>query len=316
MGTRLFLLFARRHRLIATPGARSSHAQPTPHGGGVAVCLALLLGVLAAAHFYGDWPIDYLVVLTGGLLLTVLGVLDDMRGLSVPLRMACYGLVCVALTWWLAWDALPGSMAVQFFCLGAVSLSLLWLLNLYNFMDGIDGLAASQAVLACGSAALLSIGTSELGVYGLFCLLLAAAHLGFLVWNWPPAKLFLGDAGSVPTGLMLGALAILGEVRGEVGAVSWLILLAVFIADATWTLFARALRGERITQAHCSHLYQRLSRYWSGHRPVLWLFIGVQIAWLMPLAALAQQWPEHALILVILAYLPLLWGMARLRRLA
>ena len=182
-------------------------------------------------------------------------------------------------------------------------------------MDGIDGIAATQCVLACFGAALLAWlgGAPGSENYAAFCLLLVAAQVGFLFWNWPPARLFMGDAGSVPTGLMLSGLALLGWTED---LSCWLILLAVFITDASWTLLWRFLTGQPVTQAHSQHAYQRLSRYWQSHLAVDLLLVAINALWLLPLAWAASRLPGYALIFVILAYLPLLIGMVRARKFA
>ena len=126
----------------------------------------------------------------------------------------------------------------------------------------------------------------------------------------------MGDAGSIPPGFLLAALALLGAVQGYVSVWSWLILLAVFITDAGWTLARRIINGEHFTQPHRSHAYQRMSRYWDSHAKVDMAVLMINCAWLFPLAWLVQAQPEYALILVILAYLPLLGLMAKVGRLA
>jgi Fuc2NAc and GlcNAc transferase len=183
-------------------------------------------------------------------------------------------------------------------------------------MDGIDGIAALQAMVACCCAALLTWGTGHGSDYAHFCLLLAAAHGGFLVWNYPPARLFMGDAGSVPTGFLLAALALLGAVQGQLNPLCWLVLLAAFITDATWTLAWRMATGQAFTQPHRLHAYQRLSRYWGSHLRVDMLLLAINTLWLLPLASAVQIWPDRSLFLVFLAYVPLLCAMARIGRLA
>ncbi len=309
----LYLLFARRLQLVDRPNERSSHQRPTPHGGGLPLLLAFALGVALAATSHGPWEPVYLVLLAGALCLMLVGVLDDLRGLSVGLRMVLYGLSCLLLTTWLLAGSVTG--VTLLFTLSAWTLILLWSLNLYNFMDGIDGLAATQSILACSGAALLTWVGNGAGAYALFCLLLAAAHAGFLWWNWPPARLFMGDAGSVPTGYLLAALALVGSVQGQLNPLCWLVLLALFVTDATWTLLWRMASGQPFTRPHRLHAYQRLSRRWGSHRRVDWVLIAVGGLWLFPLAWAVQTWPEFGILLVILAYLPPLWGMAKLRKL-
>jgi Fuc2NAc and GlcNAc transferase len=197
----------------------------------------------------------------------------------------------------------------------AVALATLWLVNLYNFMDGIDGIAALQCLLACGVAACLAWrGGGQ--AYALFCLLLASCQLGFLVWNWPPARLFMGDAGSIPTGFLLACLVLLGAVEGLLDPLIWLILLALFITDASWTLIWRVASGQAFTQAHRLHAYQRLSARWGSHLRVDLFLLAVFCGWLLPLAGLVDIYPKCGFLLVILAYLPLVLGMAKARPVA
>ncbi len=311
LGCGLYLRLAQRFNIVDNPNARSSHTQSTPHGGGVPIMLALILAMFCAAIFYDAWKAQLLSLAGLAISLTCLGVVDDLRGLSVRLRFACYTGLAVLAVWWLASPkAAPGML------LSAVwVLAIVWSLNLYNFMDGIDGIAGSQCFFAAGAAALLSFAGGRDDQYALFCLLLAFSHLGFLVWNWPPARLFMGDAGSIPTGFLLAGLAFFGQVSGALPVACWLILLAVFITDSSWTLCWRLLKGQRIFEAHRLHAYQRLSRQWQSHMAVDFVLIAVIGLWLFPLAWAAQAWPEWRLSLVIIAYLPLLWVMAKLRHL-
>ena len=312
----MYLALARRWQIVDRPNDRSSHRTPTPHGGGVPLLLAGAAGAILGGSYLGLGDGVYATLSGTALALMVLGVLDDLVGLSVRLRLALYGLCCLGTAAVLLQSMEVGGWApVPLLQLGGAALGMMWLLNLYNFMDGIDGLAASQCVLACTAAAALAhwCGASESYVFG--CLLLAAAQLGFLLWNWPPARLFMGDAGSVPTGFLLGALALLGQLRGELPLACWLILLAAFITDASWTLVWRMSTGQAFTRPHRLHAYQRLSRHWRGHLPVDLLLLGIVLLWLAPLAALVLYLPSYQFFLVILAYFPLVVGMAKVRNL-
>jgi Fuc2NAc and GlcNAc transferase len=307
-----YLRLALRWRLLDAPNERSSHRAPTPHGGGVPLILALAAGLACAAWSGVAWSWQLLFLAGVACLLMLLGVIDDMRDLSSKLRFALYGLCCLG-TAVLLLAPLQGGwpLAMRLLVLLPVSLGMLWLLNLYNFMDGIDGIAALQCVLVCFSVAGLCWSDPRASHYVLFCLLLGVSHLGFLVWNWPPARLFMGDAGSVPTGYLLAALALLGSVQGVLNPACWLILLALFITDASWTLVWRAATAQAFTRPHRLHAYQRLSRHWRSHRKVDYLLAGITAVWLLPLAWAARLRPEWSVLLVILAYLPLLWGMAK-----
>jgi Fuc2NAc and GlcNAc transferase len=276
----LYLLAARRLQILDQPNERSSHQQPTPHGGGAPLFLAFSFGVAVAALWWDIWTAPYLLLMMLALALMLLGVVDDFRELSVRLRMALYGLVALLMSAYLLQPMFGGAILL--------AASLFW------------GL-----VLLWGHSA-----------YALFCLLLAAAHLGFLAWNWPPARLFMGDAGSVPTGFLLASLALLGWVEGQLNPLCWLVLLAAFVTDASWTLLWRIASGQPFTQPHRSHAYQRLSRHMGSHLVVDMGLVALNGLWLFPLAWGVQIWPKFGFLLVILAYLPLVWGMAKVRKLA
>jgi len=312
----LYQQFAQRRQFLDVPNERSSHLHPTPSGGGVALLSAFTLGLLFSAMLYGAWDNSFVALSVAALILMVLGIFDDLQGLSVRLRLALYSLICLLLAAFLLHGVETESTLQAWVLVLLAALALLWTLNLYNFMDGIDGLAALQTVLASCGAALLSWLTGHGGHYALFCLLLAAAHCGFLVWNCPPARLFMGDAGSVPTGFLLAALAVIGARQGLLNPFCWFILLAAFITDATWTLAWRMVSGQSFTQPHRTHAYQRLSRYWGSHSRVDMLLLAISILWLFPLASAVQIWPDRSPFFVILAYLPLLCGMAKVGRLA
>jgi Fuc2NAc and GlcNAc transferase len=316
----VYLLLARRWQILDTPNERSSHQQPTPHGGGLPLLLAFAAGLLLAALWRGAWDSGFITLAVAALFLMLLGVIDDLRGLSVRLRFAVYSLLCLSVAAMLVSPVLSHEMADSIVRGGVwvalAATAMLWSLNLYNFMDGIDGIAATQCFVACCSAALLSWGAGGDGNYALFCLLLAASHLGFLIWNWPPARLFMGDAGSVPTGFLLAGLALLGAVQGQLNPLCWLVLLAGFVTDASWTLVWRIVSGQPFTQPHRLHAYQRLSRHWDSHLAVDMLLLALNALWLAPLAWAVQTWPNYGFLLVILAYLPLLWGMAKTAKFA
>jgi len=181
---------------------------------------------------------------------------------------------------------------------------LVWLLNLYNFMDGIDGIAAIEAVTVVGSASfLLFLDDTDVSLYPLLALI--SAVLGFLFWNWPPAKIFMGDVGSAFIGILIGGFSLITANNGSLDFSIWLILLAVFITDATYTLLIRLFRGEKVYEAHRSHAYQFLSRQY-GHKAVTTGVLMINVFWLLPLAWLGRQYSHFLVISLILAYVPLI----------
>jgi UDP-N-acetylmuramyl pentapeptide phosphotransferase/UDP-N-acetylglucosamine-1-phosphate transferase len=261
--TGVVLGWLRRRAVLDRPGPRSAHAVPTPRGGGIAVLLVLYPAWALAVPLAGAparlWP-----VLGAGALLAAVSWLDDLRGLSPALRLPVHVLaVAVGLGAAAATGAPPVFQGLLPDWLDAIAAGLLWLwfLNLFNFMDGIDAIAGTEAgSIGAGLALVLLIAWPAASALPLAALglTLAAAALGFLLWNRPPAKLFLGDVGSIPLGFLIGFL-LLEAARGGAWAAA-LILPAVFLADATWTLGRRAARGANPLQAHAEHVYQSAVR--------------------------------------------------------
>ncbi len=301
--------YALRKNVMDLPGARSSHTRPTPRGGGAAIVLVFLAG-LGAATWEGMVEVRTAVGFAGaGLAVALVGFADDHGGVAARWRLAVHA---AAAAWALGWmGGLPpvsfGGTPVRLGWAGdAVAVVyLVWLLNLYNFMDGIDGLAAGEAVTV-GVAAALLLGWSGSGPSAWFLpACLAAASLGFAFWNWPPARIFMGDVGSGFLGLMFGLLSVDTAWRNPRAPCIWLILLGVFVADATFTLLRRMVRGEKLHQAHRSHAYQKAAVRWRSHLPVTLAIIGINCFWLAPLAAAVALGRVSAPWGLAVAYIPL-----------
>jgi Fuc2NAc and GlcNAc transferase len=172
-------------------------------------------------------------------------------------------------------------------------------------MDGIDGLAASEAIFVSLAGAVLTVSPVNGTGVGFAALVFAAASGGFLLWNWPPARIFLGDVGSGFLGFVVVVLAVSASRDNPAALWIWLILGGVFFVDATVTLLRRLLRGERVYEAHRSHAYQWLARRWGSHRKVTLAVLAVNIVWLLPWAMLAARFPSGAAVSVLAALAPL-----------
>lgn len=307
-GTHAMEILSRRLGLIQAPNERSSHTIPTARGGGVAIAAAAILAAALLA-LDGDGSMWAVVALTSAI--AVLGFADDLYDLSPLVRFPLQTLSFGLLIW--AMPPLPPIDLPAHLVLVGVSLALLvllvgvWWLNLFNFMDGIDGLAASQAILIlCGAALIWWIDDASTPVDAMFWLALvtAAATAGFLLRNWPPAHIFMGDSGSNALALIIFAIALATITNGKLSYETWIILPALFVSDATITLLRRSARGEKPWRAHRRHAYQQMSRRW-GHRAVTLLYGGLTLLWTVPLALSSQLNPALSWGLVLLAYLPL-----------
>lgn len=302
--TRSAIAWALGRRLIDVPNERSSHTVPTPRGGGLGIVAGAIAG-LAPLAMAGMLQLQFAGALACGCVIAVLGYLDDRHSLSVRIRLVIQALaatVALALLWPLPPLELPGVTVPPPLAAVLYFLGLVWLTNLYNFMDGIDGIAGAQAVAVCLVWAFLAPASEIGGV----ALVLAAANLGFIRYNWPPARIFMGDTGSAFVGFELGVCAIALAAETTTSVLLWLIPLAGFIADATATLLVRIARGRRPGEAHRSHLYQRLSRRLGRHSAVTILYFVLVLAVLGPLTLLAVgEAPANAAVTLLIVVLAL-----------
>lgn len=308
--TWLLLRYAKVLNLIDVPNLRSSHSIPKARGGGVAIALTFLTSLVLLIPVPAFDNAVLIALLGAGSVVAGLGLLDDFMDVSIRWRLLGHFSAAAWALYWL--EGLPPllllGVAVDLGVLGNLlaAVYLVWLLNLYNFMDGIDGIASVEALCVCFGGALLYVllGAESLA---LMPLLLAAAVAGFLCWNFPPARMFMGDAGSGFLGLVLGVLSLQAAWFTAELLWSWVILLGVFVVDATFTLLRRLLRGDKVYQAHRSHAYQYASRRFAGHRPVTLAVLLINLLWLLPMALLAGLGYVDGLLATLIAYLPLLW---------
>ena len=300
--------YALSRSIIDIPNARSSHSVPTPRGGGVAIVLAFL----AVLPFVGwlDLVSSPSLVAAGGagVVIAVLGFMDDHGHIAARWRLAGHFSAAVWALFWINGLA-PLNIFGWTLDLGLVgnvlaAVYIVWMLNLYNFMDGIDGIASVEAICACLGACLLYV----LGGYPQMIwlpLLLAAAVGAFLVWNFPPARIFMGDAGSGFLGITLAFFSLQAAWVKSDFFWAWLILLGIFVVDATCTLVRRLVRGDKVYEAHRSHAYQFASRKYGKHLPVTMAVAAINVFWLLPIAAgvVLSGWDGSWALVV--AYLPL-----------
>ena len=304
MGAELIRRNAEKLRLVQTPNERSSHTMPTPSGGGLGIAFAgTVCGLLIDTSLF--WPI------LASVSAALLGLLDDRFGLSARVRLIVhFALIAMVLATVGPLPPLATPLgSVPSVALGALLLVAgVWWLNLYNFMDGIDGLAASQAIFLCaGAATLAHLGTipAELEAVSWWAFAVAAASAGFLVLNWPPARIFMGDAGSNFLAVAIFSISMSLVAQGYLELPVFVILTALFVADATTTLIGRLRSGNSGFTAHRLHVYQKLSRRLGQHKAATLIYLAINIAWLYPLAYLAREHSGASWWFVALAYLPL-----------
>ncbi len=235
------------------PNARSLHDRPVPRVGGIAVAA----GVCAGAAFI-PWTLP-LALLGAVTLLFAVSLLDDLYGLPISVRLFMHFAAALATAWVMLGDSRDAAMIV------GAALAIAWMINAFNFMDGVDGMAGGMAIIGFLAYAWLAHAAGEPGLAGL-CLVISAASAGFLAFNFSPARVFMGDAGSVPLGFLAAALGLHGWGQGAWSLLQPIVLFSPFIADASVTLARRVVSGERFWQAHRDHYYQRLIRMGWSHR--------------------------------------------------
>jgi Fuc2NAc and GlcNAc transferase len=322
--TGLLRRYALSKSLLDVPNSRSSHTVPTPRSGGLAFVIAISLSATLFGLYYGieNQTLEiYNVVIIGGIIIAAIGLVDDFRHVPAIWRLlvhtivASYAVIALGIPGivinGLTFD--PNIFLEIMFVIGVI-----WLINLFNFMDGIDGLAGAETVCVTGGAALIlllgagyaSFITQPEASYNFtlvfLLLILMISVFGFLIWNWPPAKIFMGDVGSSYLGFVFGVLVISTPVTSILTLWTWLILLGVFFVDATTTLISRMVNGERWYTAHRTHAYQHAAQKFGSHRVVTVSVILINILWLFPLAWLATMKPGWGALLTIIAYMPLI----------
>jgi Fuc2NAc and GlcNAc transferase len=294
--------------ILDTPNARSSHTRVTPRGGGLAIVIVVVAGLLyCLARGLIDWRLASALV-GGGISVAWIGFVDDRSSVSAGKRLLVHAVAAVWAV--LVLGGLPalqlGDQAVELGLAGDTFtvVAIVWIINLFNFMDGTDGIAGAEAVTVTGLGGLLAAFSGGTAA-GCAALVVCAASAGFLMWNWPPARIFMGDVGSGFLGFAIAVLALAAARDLPAAPWVWLILGGVFVVDATVTIIRRLMRRVRVSEAHREHAYQRLSRRWKSHGAVLALVMGLNLVWLAPCAWFAARRPDLSALAAGAALLPI-----------
>lgn len=302
--------YALTHNLVDVPNARSSHVVATPRGGGMAIVIAALLAFALLGVFgRGAWP-EVWTLVVGGAGVAMIGFADDHVHVAPWWRLlghfsvAFWTLSCIG--------GLPplvvfgSTVELGWFGHGLAAIYVVWSINLTNFMDGIDGIASVEVITVCAGGAILCSVAVPGHLGWVVPIVLAAATLGFLAWNWPPAKIFMGDGASGFLGFMLAVLSLQAAWVAPRLFWAWVILLGAFVSDASLTLLRRLLRRAGVFDAHRSHAYQHAARRWGSHLTVTLAVAAINIGWLFPMALMVALGRLDGAVGVLLAYAPLL----------
>ncbi len=300
--TGLIRRYAIRQSLIDIPNERSSHKAPVPRGGGLTIVLISLCSILFVGYLNLLDQNQIIALIGGGSLVAAIGWLDDHRDVSALFRAVVHFIAAMWTVFWLGGlgpiELGFSTMDLGWFGSLLAVMGMVWLINLYNFMDGTDGIASVQAITAGSFSVFLFLSSGVTGP-ALITLVMIGATTGFLLWNWSPAKIFMGDVGSSFLGYFFGALAILGEQSGSVPVLIWSILLALFFWDATLTLIHRFKSGEKWYAAHRSHAYQRFVQMGHSHQKLALWFLVINVTFLWPIAWFAVNYKSSLLVLAL-----------------
>ena len=290
---------------IAAPNFRSLHSRMIPRGAGIVIviCVLLVLVVLSlirAIDFY-----LYLPILIGGLLVSIVGFTDDCFELSARFRMFTQLLIAVWVCFWFA-NGVDLNIGFVFINIGLLKFPitiflLVWFYNLFNFIDGSDGLAASAVIYISMVFSVICF-LEHQQMLLLLLALLCSATLGFIIFNWPPAKIFLGDVGTSFCSYMISVVAIISIWQEHFNIWVWLIALGYYLSDTTFTTLVRVIKFPKTWyHPHRSHAYQNLARI-GGHLKILLLVWAFNLLWFLPLAVLAYIFPKQSALFFIIAY--------------
>lgn len=309
LGYTLYKSLAIKNNFFANPNFRTLHQIPIPTGAGV-VFSSICIACFFLEYINGNVDKSlYLILLIGGVFSVITGFIDDIVGLSASkkllaqLFLSSLSIFCLDGSSILNISFFPDWVNVVICWVG-----LLWLINLYNFMDGIDGLAASGGLFFCISAMALIFLSQHIQDEVFLPLTLVATCLStFLLFNFPKASLFMGDSGSIFLGFFFGVIIVYTVNEGTISIFTWLILFGYFAGDTTTTTITRMLIVKKWYGAHRSNAYQNIARIYGSHVKILSIILTYKVLWLFPLAILSIVYPDYIFTFLLLAYLPVIF---------
>ncbi len=297
--------FAIRNQVLAIPNRRTLHKNPIPKGGGIVFSILSVFSVLLV-WWKCKLPDELLwVLVAGGLAASIFGILDDIKNISAGIKLAIQILLSAWTVYWLeGYELLLSDWIPNYLSTPLILFLLVWMMNGYNFIDGIDGMAASGAVFISSTLALVLFLTVEhIEIIYIF-IFIAVTVSGFLIFNWPKASIFMGDSGSVFLGYTFGALLLFTVTTGVLSVWTWLVVFGYFFADITVTQIARIILVQKWWHAHRSHAYQNLARITGSHLKVISSVTIYHLFWILPLTLWSAFVPEFAYVAVFFAVTP------------
>ena len=304
-GIILYRRFAISRDIVANPNFRNLHASPLPVGGGIVFSFVFVFSLFFIWWLNQISDDLFWVLGVGGCVAALFGFLDDLKDIRASWKLAVHLLLSGWALFWLGGGPLlsigwiPVLVAIP-----VTALFLVWMVNAYNFMDGIDGMAVSGAVFVSGAITLVMLLTNSKSEFIIVPVLLLTTTSSFIVFNWPPASIFMGDSGSVFLGYIFGSLILVTAMSGEISIWTWLVVFGYFFADTTVTQIMRVILVKKWYRAHRSHAYQNLARITGSHLKVTGGVVLYNVVWILPLTLWSAMKPETAILAVILSITP------------
>jgi len=309
VGVKMYKLFSINRDIVAQPNFRNLHQIPTPRGGGIVFSVIFLFSVLITGTWYSLCINENLIfiLLCGGLIASIFGFIDDIVEIKAKVKLFVQSVLAVFILFTFGWQPVLNLPWVPALINLVISwFALVWLMNVFNFMDGSDGIVTSGTIFFCLSSILsIYLVNGDLSLILVFSFL-AVSCIGFLLFNFPPASIFMGDSGSLFLGFFFSTLITFTVTSGEISVWTWLIMLAYFLGDTTTTSILRIFLVKRWYSVHRSHAYQNLVRLGRSH---LKIFFGISLyhfLWLFPLVICSVLQPILAPLGVFLAYIPVI----------
>jgi Fuc2NAc and GlcNAc transferase len=295
------------YNILATKNHRTLHSFPAPKGGGIVFSL---LSILAIFLIWWNWQLKEGLILAlalGGFIATLFGLVDDIKNIRARIKLfiqfllACWVVYCLYFS-----ELLSLEMMTIYMTIPIILFLMVWMMNAYNFIDGIDGMAAAAAIFVSAALALVLLLTDGPIEIIAFLILLASTVIGFIIYNWPPATIFMGDAGSVFLGYIFGVLLLFTVLNNDISIWVWLTVFGYFFADTLVTQITRVVLVKKWYLGHRSHAYQNLARISGSHLKVTSGVTLYNIFWILPLTMWAALQPEMEILAVILSITPAL----------
>ena len=307
IGVFLYKKYAIYIGIISNPNYRTLHELSTPRGGGIVFSILFILAIFLIWPYLELSNNLFLILGVGGGMAALFGFIDDIKDIRARIKLIIQLLLSGWAVYWLYSDNLLLLNWIPIFItIPACLFFMIWMMNAYNFMDGVDGMAASGAIFASLTLALVLFLTDNSVELILIFILIAATVGGFIIFNWPPATIFMGDAGSVFLGYVFGSLMLFTTLNGYLSIWIWLMVFGYFFADTTVTQIVRFILVKKWYLAHQSHAYQNLARITESHLKVTSGVILYNIIWILPLTILSALQPEMEILAAILAITPAL----------